>query len=395
AAVGTLKIAMITSVGDRCGIAAYTRELITALRALPDTEVEVVPVKEGKQPREHYVDQADMLNAPDVDVVHIQHEHSFWGGVLPRTSAFWEMRYLIQKPVVLTAHTTYSLAELLRLSTERRPHKWLVKKLLTLNRAYRESVDTAPFATAMTIVHTAAARKSLIERGINDKFVTIVPTGIPEPHAAPTGGASFKKKWGLQNKRVVTLFGYIDRNKGYELTLQVLANQPEDVAFVIAGGARNEAMEPYRRQVEAAIAGSRLQDRVTVTGYLTEQEVAEAMEASDIVVAPHTFATGSYSVTLPLSHGRPVLASDVDCFKEISARIDCIELFRCGNAGDYSAKLAGLLANEERRGLLSANAVRYACRFSWPKVAGLTRDVYKSAIQVYSRRRHSTPHAAA
>src|SRR5690348_12605753 len=131
-----MKIAMLTTTGDRCGIAAYSRALIDALQSLPDTTVELIPIQEGKQPTEHYTTQAGRLNAEEVNVVHIQHEHSFWGGIMPRSSAYWEMRYLIKKPVVLTAHTTYTAAEMLRVKTERRPHKWLAKQLLLRNRTW-------------------------------------------------------------------------------------------------------------------------------------------------------------------------------------------------------------------------------------------------------------------
>src|SRR5689334_22473417 len=101
-----MKVAMLATTGERCGIAAYSRALIEALCGLPDMAVELIPIQEGKQPTEHYQEQARRFNADDIDVVHIQHEHSFWGGILPRASAYWELRYLVQKPVVLTAHTT-------------------------------------------------------------------------------------------------------------------------------------------------------------------------------------------------------------------------------------------------------------------------------------------------
>ncbi|HZO87669.1 MAG TPA: glycosyltransferase [Chthonomonadaceae bacterium] len=379
-----MKVAMLTTVGERCGIAAYTRALVEGLRTLPEMEVEVVSITEGKQPTEHYVAQAQRLNASDVDVVHIQHEHSFWGGILPGASAFWEMRYLIQKPVVLTAHTTYSLAEMLKIKTERRPHKWLAKRLLLLNKAYRDSVDIAPFTTAITIVHTAAARNELITRGAKPQYVFIVPTGIPAPLPAPTGGQAFRERFGLQGRRLVTLFGYIAYNKGYELTLDILPALPEDVTFVIAGGARNADMEPYAAQLQQRIARSELAERVVVTGFLTDAEVAEAMEASEIVLVPHTQATGSYSVAIPLAHGRPILASDLDCFREIAARVDCLELFRAGDVEDYRAKLQALLDNPARREQLAAGARKYAARYSWPRVAAQTRNVYQTAIQVYA-----------
>ena len=45
------------------------------------------------------------------------------------------------------------------------------------------------------------------------------------------------------------------------------------------------------------------------------------MSASEIVIAPHTLATGSYSITAPLAYGRPVIASDLACFREIGERL--------------------------------------------------------------------------
>ncbi len=375
---------MLTTVGPRCGIAAYTRALVTGFEAVADVEIEVVPIEEGRQALEHYVAQSRLLNAPDIDVVHIQHEHSFWGSVMPRASAFWEMRYLIKKPVVLTAHTTTTLADMLKLKQERRPHKWLAKQILVRHQAYRDSIEIAPFSTAMTIVHTAAARNALIARGGKPGYVSIVPTGVPKPLAVPDGEQAFRARFGLHDRRLLTIFGYVTPNKGYELSLEVLKRLPDDITLVIAGGARIESEQWCEDKVRQAIAQSGLTDRVVLTGYLSDEEVAGAMQATEIALVPHTYATGSYSVTLPLAHGLPILASDLDCFREIAVRMECIELFRAGDAEDYAAKLRPLLDSAERRTRLATGARKYAARFAWPRVAEMTRRVYQNAIDVYS-----------
>lgn len=387
-----MKIAMLTSVGEKCGIASYTRALVEGLRTLPGVEVAVVPIVEGRQPRAHYVAQAAVLNAPDVDCVHIQHEYSFWGTLLPRQWAYWEIRYLIQKPVVLTAHTTTPLADLLHVKTERRLHRRLVKQFLLRNSAYCDSIEAAPFVTAMTIVHTAAARNELIRRGAEPSYVAIVPSGIPAPVEAPTGGRSFRDQYGLQGRRLITLFGFVTSNKGYEVTLDVLPTLPEDVTLVIAGGHRTQEMLPYLEGLKARIARSGLDARVVITGFLSEVEVAEAMAATDVVVVPHTEATNSYSVTAGLTYGKPIVASDLDTFREVRARADCLDLFRNGDADDFRTKIQALLDSTDRCKVLSANALIYASRFSWPKVAGLTQRVYGDAIAVYSAGHHA-PHS--
>ena len=39
----------------------------------------------------------------------------------------------------------------------------------------------------------------------------------------------------IEGKRVVTIFGYVTPNKGYEQTLKLLASLPQDVVLVVAG----------------------------------------------------------------------------------------------------------------------------------------------------------------
>lgn len=379
-----MKIAMLTTTGEKCGIARYTRDLVAGLHTLPDVSVDVVPICEGKQPVTHYREQARRLNAPDVDVVHIQHEYGFWGSILPGRWAYWELRYLIEKPVVLTAHTTLSLPELLHLRTERRPLQWLAKQWLLHNRSYRDGVEIAPFVTACTIVHTRAAREELIRRGAKPAYLTVVPPGVPDPLPAPTGGQAFRERFGLGDRTLLTLFGFITPNKGYELTLSILPDLPPGTTLVIAGGARTEAHAPYQAALERQIARMGLQNRVVITGFLTDTEVAEAMAASEIVLVPHTQATSSYSVTLPLAHGRPILASDLDCFREINERLECLALFPSGDAPRYREVLLALLASPDRRATLAQKAREYARRHSWPAVAASTRRVYEAAIHVYT-----------
>lgn len=386
-----MKIAMLTTIGERCGIAAYSRELISALETLPDTEVELIPIHEGNQSAEHYLEQAEKINSQDVDVVHIQHEHSFWGGILPGKSSYWKLRYLIKKPVVLTAHTTYTAAEMLKLPTERRPLKRLGKQLLMWNRAWVDSIQIAPFATAVTIVHTHAARQSLIARGAKPGYIHTIPAGVPAPLKAATGGKSFRARFQLERKRLITLFGYISPNKGYELTLSLLASLPDDVMLIIAGGPRNESMLPYFHQLQAEVKERGLHDRALFTDYLSEEDVAEVFAASELAVVPHTVATGSYSVTLPIAYGSAILASDLDCFREINMRMECIELFHSGIMEDYGSKLINLLNNEERKRYLSERAKEYAKRFSWNWTARNTVSVYKSAINIYNSGPHHIP----
>jgi len=379
-----MRVGILTTVGENCGIAAYTRELVASLDGIASVEVE--PISVGRQPVEHYREQANRLN--QADVIHIQHEHSFWGGIMPGHSAFWELRYLLEKPVVITAHTTTSLAELFRVKDERKLHRKLAKLYLIAKTRYRDSVEIAPFITGRCIVHTEEGRRELIERGASPQYVHLIPAGVPDPFPAPTNGKSFRERFGLRDRRLITLFGYTTPNKGYELVFDAMPRLPDDVSFVIAGGPRNADTEVYAARLQADVSARGLNQRVVYTGFLNDEEVAEAMAASEIVLTPHTQATGSYSVMIPLTYGKPLIASDLAIFREIRERGACLELFPNRDSVAFATVVNRLLADSAARDELGRNALAYAGSHSWAQIARQTADVYQESIADVARLAH-------
>lgn len=372
-----LKIGMLSTSGTHCGIAVYTRALIEAFES--DFEIIFEPIEPGKRSLEEYEAQADRLNS--CDVVHIQHEHSFWGGILPGKSAFWSFRYLLKRPVVITAHTTYSLAEMLRLQEERRPLQRLAKQWLVWRKGFRDSIQIAPFVTGRCIVHTEAGREALIERGAKPEYVHVVPAGVPKP-AAPTASAEeTKTRYGLPDRRWITIFGFLTPMKGYEVSLEALQELPEECGLLIAGGPRTPDMEPYARQLRERIAREGLEKRARITGYLSDEETANVMAASEIVLVPHLQATGSYSVMIGLAYGKPVVASQLDIFKEIQAKCGGLRLVRTGDAAHLAACLKGVLNNALGREEMAARSLAYARAHAWPEIAQRTTEIYRLALE--------------
>src|SRR5437764_15142800 len=106
--------------------------------------------------------------------------------------------------------------------------------------------------------------------------------GIPAPIAAHSEGTAFRDRYRLHGKRLLTLFGYVTPNKGYELVADVLRGLPADVMLVIAGGARRPIEEQYVQYLKKRLRELGVEKRVVVTGYLTDPEVADAMKAADI-----------------------------------------------------------------------------------------------------------------
>ncbi len=387
-----MKIAMLTPQGTGL-ISAQTETLISQLRAMPETDVEVVPIERGRQPIAHYREQAERFNAPDIDVVHIQHDQGAWGNTLRRRgSAYWELRFLIKKPVVLTAHDTRSLEEMLGSGSKRPPHIRLLNSLLLRDEKFRDGVDIAPFSTAITIVQTAEERTELIRRGAKPGYVFIVPNGIPPAPLITTEKAEFSAKYGLKGRRLIVWRGNVtDFNIDF---LPMFASLPPDVTLVILLPEGKTTAEPVTgRNVQAAgqdIDGNTEAEPVRLLWLygLDEAATAAAMTAAEIVIVPEAQGIATYPISLPIALHRPILAPDNAAYREIAARTDCLDLYKEGNAFDCGTKIQALLDNPLRRTKLCVNAERYAKRFSVTVTAALTRKVYAAAIDVFN----SGPH---
>ena len=369
-----MKVRMLTSVGDRCGIAYYSQDLAEGLRSLVD--LEVVPIWDRVLPWEDYRDQsAERLNA--ADVVHIQHEFSFWGSILPGQNKFFDQVSSIRKPIVLTAHTLDPVQQVLGLSLPGSLPRKALKRMLAMYPPYRRTIERSTFEVAdRIIIHDSFSASRLEGRGIPRSKVRVIPMGVPAPNSEP-GGNSFRRKFGLEGRTLITVFGFVRPGRGYESSLDALPGLDRDAVLVIAGGPQTEPQRAYLNALSADIEARGLKDRVLVTGYLPDEEVPGAMQAADVVLIPQEHGTGSYSLMVALGYGKPILASDLQCFLDFEPSL---WIFKRGDSKDLGAKLGTLLADEESRKRLSTKALAYAREYSWERIAEKTVEIYEELI---------------
>jgi glycosyltransferase involved in cell wall biosynthesis len=371
---------MWTSWQTRCGIASYTASLVEELQHL-GVEVDVVPVPYTDRNAAREAETVARLNA--ADLVHVQHEYTFFGGIAPTHSALPRYYRQLTAPRVVTAHTVFTAAELLRVAQETRWRQRLAKELLSRYPPYRDSVERQPFAGAQAvIVHTAAARDRLAARRLSPERLHVLPAGVPKAAAtSPAEIAAFRERYRLHDHRVATIFGYVTADKGYETALEALRKLPPMIKLLIAGGTRVERESGYLEQLQETIRSSGLENRVAITGFLEEPEIATAMAATDVVLVPHLAANGSYSVMVALGHGKPVLASDLPCFREIAAQSPCVELFPPEDEHTLADRLGLLLASSSIRTRMATDAHHYATERSWQKVAAKTLAIYQAVLE--------------
>jgi glycosyltransferase involved in cell wall biosynthesis len=377
-----MNIRMFSSWQVRCGIAdPHAREMFKELNALPDTHLEMVPFDRKPHPRSDYAAWGRCLN--EGDVAHIQFDYSFFDYLLPWREKFTAMRREIQKPLVITRHVSFDGPLLL---ADRSAKGWIRRAKW---RLYQHALN--PYATflnrtifeqaAHVIVLTTRLKEQLLRRGIGADKISVIPAGVRKPPAI-TGGDQIRAKYGWQDKRIIGQFGFIAPPKGHTLTLEALARLPEDRVLLIAGGLRLAEHQPFLDDLNARIRKLGLENRVRITGFLEESDVAAHVGACDALAFPYTHADFSQSVAdaLAFAHA-PVVASDIPGHREIAGYCPALRLFASGDAQALADALARAVNDLSRIADDRAVMRQYAVEYSWNSIARRTRDVYAGLLR--------------
>jgi glycosyltransferase involved in cell wall biosynthesis len=363
---------MYAPVRERCGIADYSAALMPALRDC--VALQTVALRPNQlNPWALAVDARRLSTA---DVAHVQHTYSFFGvDQLTYTLAWRLLRAAIRVPLVVTAHTV-------RPSGPARYEGGLGSALANAVGAPAwHDVETFRRAEGV-IVHARLHRDRLIARGVVPDRCVVVPPPVP-PRIGVDAAAvkAFRERHGLGSRRVVGVFGFVERAKRFALVLDALAELGHDApVLLVAGGPRLPEHDAVLAELRADAARAGLADRLVVTGYVPPVEVAVALEAMDVVVVPYaTEDSVSYSLHVALAQGRPVVATALVPLREIEERGRCLALVQPDDARELAKTLGALLDDSAARRRLTEAARTYAAAQSIEVTARRTVEVYTRA----------------
>jgi glycosyltransferase involved in cell wall biosynthesis len=204
---------------------------------------------------------------------------------------------------------------------------------------------------------------------------------VPELPPA-VGGEALRTEWGWISKRVLGMFGFITPAKGHLVTLNALAQLPDDYVLLIAGGLRREQDRPILAALKRRIRALDLAGRVRITGYLAATDIPAHISACDMLVYPYTHADFSTSVVWGLAYQHvPVVISDIPTHRDLADWCGCVELFNSGDAAHLAHIVQQLAGAPSRQEALRQAARRWAQANSWTAIAQQTLEVYARAIQ--------------
>jgi glycosyltransferase involved in cell wall biosynthesis len=361
-----IRVALLAPSRPACGVSAYTDSLARHLRLAGEIDLHVEPL-----PLTRPLDQTALERVNVCDLVHLQHEYSFWGSVLPGKNRFPLDRARIRPPLVVTAHTLATPEEMLAVAGAPGISR-LARVAMARWPPVRRAVERDPFDARAVIVHTQEVAVALRSRGLPAGQVHVLPMPVPDrPERTPALPAAL----GDHQNRLVVLPGRLTPEKGADILLDALPHLPADAAAVVAGGP-----PPGHEEVVATLAARAaalgLSGRFTVTGALPDSELWAYVREAAVVTLPYRSGTGSYAAGLAAAAGAPLVASDLPVF----AGFGEIRRFAAGDARALAAVLCDVLADPAEHERLREVSRAYASAHSWAAAAGWHARLYQQVL---------------
>jgi phosphatidyl-myo-inositol alpha-mannosyltransferase len=222
------------------------------------------------------------------------------------------------------------------------------------------------------IAVSEAARNTLVEHIGGDAVV--IPNGVATKRfrkAEPLPG------WPGDGGSIGFLGRMDEPRKGLHVLLkafEILAPQRPNLRLLIAGGS-GDAEDQLHKVPE------HLRDRMTVLGAVSDEDKVRMLHSVDVFCSPNTGGESFGIVTAEaMAAGVPIVASDIDAFRQVLRNGEAGELFTTGDPADLARAAARLLDDPARRAALSNAALTAVAQYDWSVVARDVMSVYETVV---------------
>ena len=131
---------------------------------------------------------------------------------------------------------------------------------------------------------------------------------------------------------------------------------------------------PYG-ELHAAIRRLNLEDSVTFTGYVTQEDLVHLYNAATLCVYPSLYEGFGLPVLESMACGVPIVTSNVSSIPEVAG--DAAVLINPYEVDDLVAKTANGLSNPDQRSSMISAGLKQARKFSWRRTATETMAAYE------------------
>jgi glycosyltransferase involved in cell wall biosynthesis len=235
------------------------------------------------------------------DVIHLH--YPFFGGETAAVASFWR-----RTPLVITYHQDVLLKGPLKVVEYALRHTLGRFVLRTANSVLFTTLDYGQSSYARSLLRDRTNRMAELPNGVDTAYYTL-PTSR-EMTVDHDGHSS--------NRFAVLLVAALDRAhyfKGVDVLLDALTRLPGNIDATIVGDGDMRA-EYERRARELG-----LDNRVTFTGRLSDDDLRSRYQAADVTVLPSTTMGEAFGLVLveSMACGTPVIASDLPGVRSVVA----------------------------------------------------------------------------
>lgn len=196
------------------------------------------------------------------------------------------------------------------------------------------------------VVHSRHGMERLVETvGVDPAKVSVIPHGPLDHLASITDPLPLPSELAGSDGPVVLSFGLMRPYKGLDVLLEAWRGVSDATLWIVG--------RP-RMDISGLVASAPERVRF-LTRYVDDREIPAIFRAADLCVLPYTEIDQSGVLATALAFERPLLLSDAGGFPEVAAA-GAAECVPAGDSRALSEALAGLLADPDRRAVLSSGA---------------------------------------
>lgn len=387
------KVIFLSSWNTLCSISYHTKNVIEQLQAMGyECEVFGIDIDTMKsfslQGLKNYFNPFfDKIK--NFDLVHIQHEHSFFSGALGIEASYevfgWILRK-IYKPCLISFHSNPLIFHWIHLCS-RRPCRYDLKMIKFYYIWHKEiaSIINRKNGLFLSQAHTKFHSYILRYSGIKKKHIRITYVGIDDAPRIEDREIlqDTKLQLGLKDKFIISIFGFIVPVKGYKLAIDAIKSLPDNFHLLIIGG-KSPYQPAYYDEVIAYIKNiPGLDARITITGYLDKRNADLHIALSDIAIAPYLddFQASTGAVIQCLKSGIPVITSDIPIFKELNDEAGCFEIFKKKDTAELIKKITKLHSDASYRNNIAEKGFLFAKANSWKNYTTKISEIYRGLLK--------------
>ncbi len=223
-----------------------------------------------------------------------------------------------------------------------------------------------------------AAQDFLVQRGIPEEKISLVPLGVDTSVFNPkVSGEALRRELGLQDRKVVLFVGRLTRIKGVDLLARAFVKihsvKPE-VALVLVGSG------DMKHWLKSFFKSSDVSSAVRMLDHVPHNSMPSVYAACDVFVMPSRREVFGLSLLEAMAHQKPVVASRVGGIPSIVTNGEEGLLVGSCNIEHFASAVILLLEDSALRTEMAIKALNRARELDYSSIARRTLAVYEKVL---------------